>query len=610
MAEVRAPRGEEWASAVEALHGLANALAVRSHYPEGHPAIVRADEGAATGFARLLAQLPELVVAFVDGEVVVCERPMPELRERLAVVTEAMTRHEVECIVFQHGVTDRECTVLAKTLAAKARAPGSAREQGNERLAHILLRYAELQLSGDDRRRGTTAPYFVPDVEALLSDVARAAASDDPLDPVPAQTLAGRIVDSCAVRAFALVQRCVVPGEDDGAAHAANVATTVAAMALEARLATATCVDVTAAALLHDVGLLLMPPELRGVPAPLLDEASQAVLQNHCFVGARLLLAAGCPPLWISAALEHHRGVDGLGYPALSSHDPPHELVRWIALASFLDDKCTRIVMREDVPVCSPDEALRLAQRLANRYFAPTDLQLFQRALGPVPPGTTVELSDRRVAVVRQSSADPWRPQVELLTGPDALKRVDLGTIDVVEDRHRLSIVRAIPPPLLFPQAVVVAAPAPAPSPPPPPAVEPPPPARPRVASFVFRRPSEVPSTTVPVALEAQAAMSSRPLPLTSSAPPQAFTADAAVHGAEMERVYLERLGGLDRVPVLRLGTAQLAGLGLDRRATFVLSLCDGATSIEALIDLSGVPRIEVLRLLDELVRSGAVALG
>ena len=68
-------------------------------------------------------------------------------------------------------------------------------------------------------------------------------------------------------------------------------------------------------------------------------------------------------------------------------------------------------------------------------------------------------------------------------------------------------------------------------------------------------------------------------------------------------------LGSLERVPVLRVAPAQLAKLGLDHRAGFVLSMIDGATAIETLIDMSGLPRVDVLRILDEVVQSGAVAL-
>jgi HD-GYP domain-containing protein (c-di-GMP phosphodiesterase class II) len=188
---------------------------------------------------------------------------------------------------------------------------------------------------------------------------------------------------------------------------------------------------------LHDVGHVLLPRAIQGVPEPLLDAKSRAVYRTHTTEGALALMSAGCPDLWIAAALEHHRGVDGLGYPTLSTKEPPHELVRMIALASFLDSKRTRI----DGAAVDPDEALRLALALEDRYFGRPLVSRCVRAIGAYPPGTTVELSNRAPALVTQVNlGDPWRPQVQLLRGADAGTRVELRELNSVEVRYELSI--------------------------------------------------------------------------------------------------------------------------------------------------------------------------
>jgi HD-GYP domain-containing protein (c-di-GMP phosphodiesterase class II) len=611
MGEARAPRGNEWAAAVDALGSLARALTVRSHYAEGHPAILRADEAAAGVLARLLEDLPELVFAVIDGEVVVCERPMPELRERLAAVTEAMLRHDVECIVFQRGITRPECTLLSKTLAARADEAAPARNVQAE-LAHILLRYAELRLQDDERAREADARWFSADAAALFQSILRSAASDEPIAIEPVRELAERIVDACISRTFVVEQRCLAPGDEDGARHAANVATMAAAMALEANHPRETCTGVAAAGLLHDIGHLLLPAGVRGVPEPLLDDAARSVFRGHCFAGARFLLASGCPSLWVATALEHHRGVDGKGYPALSTREGPHELVRLVSLANFVDCKRTRLTGRDDA--YEVDAALRRASELAGRYFAASDLRLFQRALGVFPPGTTVELSDRQVAVVTQANpTEPHRPRVELLTGLNARKHADLKTLDAAEDRYLLSIVRAVAPPLavgpadwaaLAPSIQREAPPAPSLTPEPIPSSSAPPPHVARLSGFYSSRgPSTVERVT-------PAPESRRSSPVTtSSAPPRALVADDSAYRAELERTYLERIGSLEKIPVLKVGMGQLSKLTLDHQAGFILSMIDGMTPIETLIDVSGIGRVEVLKIVDELVRSGAIVL-
>ncbi|GAB4214503.1 MAG: hypothetical protein OHK0013_39240 [Sandaracinaceae bacterium] len=71
--------------------------------------------------------------------------------------------------------------------------------------------------------------------------------------------------------------------------------------------------------------------------------------------------------------------------------------------------------------------------------------------------------------------------------------------------------------------------------------------------------------------------------------------------------LHLARLGGLGAVLSPKVAGAEVRWLGLDHRAGFLLSLVDGATSVEEILDLSGMARHEALRLLAELLDGGAV---
>ena len=76
-----------------------------------------------------------------------------------------------------------------------------------------------------------------------------------------------------------------------------------------------------------------------------------------------------------------------------------------------------------------------------------------------------------------------------------------------------------------------------------------------------------------------------------------------------LEKMYAARLGPLNRAPVVIVPRAQLRWLSLDHRAGFVLSLIDGTLTVEMILDLSGMPRIDALRILVELVQQKVVGL-
>jgi hypothetical protein len=66
-------------------------------------------------------------------------------------------------------------------------------------------------------------------------------------------------------------------------------------------------------------------------------------------------------------------------------------------------------------------------------------------------------------------------------------------------------------------------------------------------------------------------------------------------------------LGSLDAVPRTVMAGADLGKLSLDHRAGFVLTFVDGMSSVETLIDASGLPRGELLRILRDLVLAGVL---
>jgi hypothetical protein len=79
---------------------------------------------------------------------------------------------------------------------------------------------------------------------------------------------------------------------------------------------------------------------------------------------------------------------------------------------------------------------------------------------------------------------------------------------------------------------------------------------------------------------------------------------------AALEDVFAFRLGSLDRVPVVVTPPADTEGSPVDHRTGFLLHLIDGSTTLEAIVDVCGMPRTDALRILCELVQRGTVVLG
>jgi hypothetical protein len=76
----------------------------------------------------------------------------------------------------------------------------------------------------------------------------------------------------------------------------------------------------------------------------------------------------------------------------------------------------------------------------------------------------------------------------------------------------------------------------------------------------------------------------------------------AEIARSELRRIYAARLGSLAKTPRLAMGHEELlAAQALDFRAGLVLSRIDGQATLVEIVQASGIPQHEALRVLSEL---------
>jgi hypothetical protein len=73
--------------------------------------------------------------------------------------------------------------------------------------------------------------------------------------------------------------------------------------------------------------------------------------------------------------------------------------------------------------------------------------------------------------------------------------------------------------------------------------------------------------------------------------------------------MYAARIGPMDQVASVAVPPEQITWLSLDHRAGFLLSLIDGTLTIEELLDVSGMSRLDALRIMYTLVQQNVITL-
>jgi HD-GYP domain-containing protein (c-di-GMP phosphodiesterase class II) len=169
-------------------------------------------------------------------------------------------------------------------------------------------------------------------------------------------------------------------------------------------------------ALLHDVGKTRIPIEILHKPAKL-DLRERKIIERHPVIGATILAeASDLHGLTPTIALEHHRHVNGGGYPDLGKA-VPHTLSQVVAIADVYEAMTGARSYREPA---LPEQACLLLARLAGTQLNAALVKAFINAVTFFPVGTLVRTSEDEVAVVvRTTPGDPLHPVVALVENAD-----------------------------------------------------------------------------------------------------------------------------------------------------------------------------------------------
>ena len=176
--------------------------------------------------------------------------------------------------------------------------------------------------------------------------------------------------------------------------------------------------DALLAALVHDIGMLRIPPELLVYAEPL-DDNQRRIVEAHCHLGVSMAAPLLLDAPWLAEVIVgHHERLDGTGYPDGLRDFQIKPLTRLLAVCDVYAALCTRRPHRpaRETRTALTDTLLLAEQGQLDRHYAECLLHL-----SFYPVGSVVELADGAVGVVvatpqpRRDLNSPARPVVALL---------------------------------------------------------------------------------------------------------------------------------------------------------------------------------------------------
>ncbi|MCL2191597.1 MAG: HD-GYP domain-containing protein [Treponema sp.] len=193
------------------------------------------------------------------------------------------------------------------------------------------------------------------------------------------------------------------------------------------------------AALLHEIGMLRLPPESYLGKRELTQE-ERKLIYIHPIIGYNFLKSFDFPPAVSRAVLEHHERENGSGYPKQKTSENIHLYSKIIAVACSYSAISAARPHREAV-----DSHTGMMELLKNegKQYNEKVIRALVSSLSVFPIGLYVMLSDgRKGQVVDINPKKPYYPVVQIL-GETNLD----GTVRILKtSEDGVSVVRALSP--------------------------------------------------------------------------------------------------------------------------------------------------------------------
>ncbi len=350
---------------------IAAAMNMRSLYPTHHPRVNEAVE-------KLIAALNDVteergsdsVTILVVADDLVIEN---EVQRKTSLpqkqLLEILKRRGVGRLTLARGLDSAEADRFVNSLAAGEKL---------ESTPHVILGRVQVKMEDEEGSAAEDKVIITPDQLEGARDTFGQVRRGGRMPLGELERLVWSFIDGLSSTTRDILPLAKLKNHDEATfVHCINVCQLVLAQARSFGIQGSLLHTVGMAALLHDIGKLMVPMEVLNRPGKL-DDAQWAVMQGHTERGAWYLSEIeGSSPLAILVAYEHHLRVDGKpNYPVLRTPRLPNLVSRMTAIADAYDAMST---LRPYHGPREQAEAIATLKQRAGTYYDPLLVANFAR---------------------------------------------------------------------------------------------------------------------------------------------------------------------------------------------------------------------------------------
>jgi putative nucleotidyltransferase with HDIG domain len=398
----------------EIVRRLGAALRASELYAPTHPQVQRSATAFAAVLTPALEAAPTVIIAFLEGAVVLNDFRLPPGSGALSGLLRDMRERKIEKITFARGVELSDLRALMEELADRTSNTGANDRLTARGIRRILVSKVVAEEDDDSEVGMAAAKQMYSTAVSSAETIWSAAKAGDQPNPADARG----IIDSLSKLVYqdrtSLLALTALKRHDHYTfTHMVNVAALSMAMARSLDLDGPMLREFGYAALMHDIGKVETPLDILNKPDKLTDEEF-TIMKRHVVDGAHLLRRTPeTPALAPVVAFEHHLKQDLSGYPEKIGARTLNLCTMVVSVVDVFDALRSNRAYRAGL---ATDRIKHIMGQQDGTAFHPALLRRFVNLMGLFPIGTVVRLSTEEVGVVTQTHPDdPFRPQVKLV---------------------------------------------------------------------------------------------------------------------------------------------------------------------------------------------------
>ena len=199
-------------------------------------------------------------------------------------------------------------------------------------------------------------------------------------------------------------------------------------------------------ALMHDIGMAMVPKEILDKPGPLTEEEAE-IIKKHVGWGTEMVFkSGGIDKMAMQFIEQHHERYDGSGYPYGLEGD---SISTAGTIGAIIDVYDAITSDRGYAKGLSAEDALKKIYEWSNQDFKKELVEEFIRCMGIFPIGSLVELSTGSIGVVVTINRyRRLKPRIALVLNPDKQpykRKIIITLLDFGSGKDEVKIKRVLP---------------------------------------------------------------------------------------------------------------------------------------------------------------------